>query len=555
MKLDELPPDFWSIISEYLPTRYLCNLRCAGNKKLIKVLSGSVTTFIWTGAAPKRHPLINVVESFSHIRDFVLYPIEGMRNTFGDWGWMSMMHLRRLPSDLRTFIVPWTNIREFHLKCLPKTITRIEVPYLSGKIDVLKADMPPLLTHLKTELFPSADALQPLMHLSYLHVDRMDLTDESVSSLPDSLTTLILPSAVSLTHEGIPQLPRLLSTLRLHSANKIYDYCVPMLPSSLTELDLFSSAITPNSIPSLPTKLRLLLLSTLHFTSSLTDSHLTRLPVILMPTSLVSAELLTERCKDYLPKRLIESSALLPHQIRHLALPYYLRAHDEPSQKLPPIWSVNKMDDSHIPLICRDVEELWLGCAVLDPAFTKDLPPNLTSLSMPLYANLTAESISLLPRTLTLLIAPKSGHSWTDAAIQALPPNLLHLEVIGTELTDDAMALLPRGMKTLALTGCEKISASGVALLPPSLTTLQLPNAALIDDLALKAMPRSLIELDIGFATLITDAGFELLPLATLRRLNVKGASRLTDTSAYLTSTEATVKFPPSIKLNWANRA
>jgi hypothetical protein len=137
------------------------------------------------------------------------------------------------------------------------------------------------------------------------------------------------------------------------------------------------------------------------------------------------------------------------------------------------------------------------------------LPPNLTSLSLPLLTATSTFELSEIPRSVTSLML---GSGSILSSIPNSLPNLTSLIVksLGTHgrLSDGFIPKLPRSLTRFEMNGpC--LFTSDIAQLPPGLTTLRAPMA--MSPEAMLALPRGLRHLAI-----LMQSGFHRPSMASL---------------------------------------
>lgn len=350
-----------------------------------------------------------------------------------------------------------------------------------------------------------------------------------VELLPPQLTTLYLRSNKLFTDDIIAALPRSLTKLELNSNPNLTDACVPHLPKGLVHLILVSSKTTPACLPQMPPNLRYLCVAR-SFVTEIQNADLRFFSPSLTYINLTYATALTSEAVELLPEPLLRAKFRhnLPNTlVIELAL-RHVQACSLPLQKRPkryfdssisgmnfggtplvldfpmtkavfPMWVHSRISDSFIAHLPRTIVEISWERIELGESTCSDLPPGLTSLSLPSTSQFSNASLAALPRTLKRLIIPKC-----------------------TEITDEGLTKLPTGLEVLDLGLNRNITNKGISMLScSSLSELYLGTCDKITDAGIGSLPRSLIVLDLSWAKL-TEASISKLP-PKLVDLNVDG--------------------------------
>lgn len=418
---------------------------------------------------------------------------------------------------------PASRFSDAHVAFLPRQLDRLDAMYPTGMTDIGVASLPPNL------------------HALVLLGDYA-LTDICVPHLPRSLRVLELPDNDNLTDQCVSQLPRTLVVLNLRSA-PLTVLCTDELPP-LLEHAILRIPLGTDGVPCLPRALRTFLSSG---TSDLTDVQIRALPEQLRRLDLQQVHD-THVCGASFPRSLeilrikfrhwpadTEDSFVigLPRGLRELCLPGVCLSESGISA-LPE--ALEELDlrfrhrefcaDALVRRMPRTIKRLTLGWVHLTDECATGLPPSLEELTVAATSHLsrfTDTFAQRLPTTLRKLSLDRSAFA------QARFPSGLQVLILDedTNLRDDFIGLLPRGLRVLQL-DAHRITWACLPDLPRSLHHLNLRCSALPDP-SIRHLPRGLATLILqsDACGLLTDACVPGLP-RTLRTLEINGTRNLT---------------------------
>lgn len=263
----KLPGDILSIITLYLTAFDIGRLWLCCNKQLMINLENSITYFYY--CLPKRYQIDDKV-----------------------YAWPTLIH--RL-SKLQQLIIDPAS------KCITPGLIDVDSDTLFSLFTSTT------LTHvtLRIRTRPEIDTITTFPAQLARFSWSQDITDDSISTLPKGLTSLVLCEYKNtLTDACVAHLPRGLTILNLGGNQNLTDDCIEALPSGLTSLFLdYNNKLTDNCVGSLPQGLiNLLLRLNRHFT----DDCITLLPKKLQYLDLSWNNMLTNACIPSLPKELTQ---------------------------------------------------------------------------------------------------------------------------------------------------------------------------------------------------------------------------------------------------------
>lgn len=357
------------------------------------------------------------------------------------------------------------SVSDFFIATLPRGLETLHISGYTinshavitvGCLDVL----PPDLTSLKmvAPFFNRPEHFAKLPR-SLLHLDLINsqLSGPSVSQLPPSLISLILPDNVSMTKDDLPALPQTLHVLDLSINMNIDKECFALLPRGLKDYQHWRLARTDFQ--------RLISVS----------PQVSQLPPTMTRLKIQHARYWGDAAMEALPRCLLH---LTLHRVK------------------------DGLSNKFTSLLPRSLLSLALFCEESDVQGScfADLPPGLTRLELSCTGKIADEHVALLPRSLATLDLAHA-ETLTDVCIPHLPPGLKKLYLRhNNRLTSQCAPDLPRGLTFLSLSSCTSFSSSNFKELPNSLTHLGLHKVRNIYASDLRSLPDGIRYLDISSA-------------------------------------------------------
>lgn len=246
---------------------------------------------------------------------------------------------------------------------------------------------------------------------------------------------------------------------------------LPHLPPLLTYLELGASKLAQDDLKALPTDLQHLILRKEKGLTQTSDFAF--LPPGLLTVTLLYDETLNVALEP-------ECIRLLPRELQHLTMDATLTLPLASLASLPPNLQTLRLAGTTIVedhqfisfALPRSVTHLELSAIedrLKDEAF-EALPP-LTAFTLNEALNLSHQDVSLLPRTITDL-SLRHAVNIGNRTMGSLPPRLLQLTLIGSNITTSGLERLPRTLTHLD-TGDTQLTLTTTIIeksLPPSLT-------------------------------------------------------------------------------------
>jgi hypothetical protein len=466
--LETCPPEVLNLVTSVLPGSDIMALFLCGAPRLnIRLFNEgvSVLRFDWS------HPRYRIWYPFvMKFRKLDRLDITATYNRFFN---------RFKPSP--TF----TTLTELSLTLAPpideKTARCLDTPVNEGDVPLNMGECFPILEKLVLKGFTLSTEFVEKLPPTLLHLEitmrslgdpRMPyLKTSQIKALPRSLTFLNLQPSMESSAANVEALPQGLKTAILNT--RLKDETIELFPKSLTLLEANTESLSVPAIISIPSFVR-------------------RISVLVSNPADATTW----------------SQEVLPDHVTEIRISGFFNALMFP-QKL----TLLELDSSG---------------NLLNEDF-KNLPPTLKKLHLhKVSPSLSPEVVKTLPklRSLTMTRVENFSDEWIKAG---LPQSLIALDLVPHySWSNESLALLPRGLRSVNLSKLKKLNDVGVALLPPHLTTLNASGSRYITGECFKDLPRGLAHLIIDTGHSVSDEHIAFLPRG-LTYLRIWGAKFLSD--------------------------
>lgn len=471
-------------LQDYLCMRYL-------NKNIQHVLDKHCFTMTWSSYGP----LSEFLSKCTNMTSLVV------NNYIKDMGYiLHKDNVGHLPPNLLSLVIPEGCNLDTHdaIALLPRHLTHLDVGHARLWSNKALANLPRHLTYLKCRIIPDrkktlnlkylpSTLKTLLLHENCSYKSENGLSKEFFEQLPRALTRFSFLTDHKITSEQLKHLPGQLEWLEID--NK---YAFPLhacLPHTLRHLKILNSDhITDEQLSHLPPLLTYLNLNRVR---SITYQGIRQLPSTLISLELIHFDV-SEQYIHLLPRNLthlklcpdqkLTSACLmhLPRTLISLDINYFEWIHVDDLKQLPPHLQelelvMDKLDlDIWMQSLPKSLTNLHIPHLNIKLSTMHHLPSRLVELTIE-SKNVTEAHIALLPPTLKFLVV-SWAESWTDHALSLLPRELIEFELHDglTTFTSDAIANLPRNLRSLHFGCANKLTLACLKHLPRTLTHLQM---------------------------------------------------------------------------------
>lgn len=536
MSLAALPNDFWDAVSTYIDTNGFCSLMLTGDAAIRLRLSRGLKKLIGFRLRFDSQHLGHILA----FQSLLTLHIWSLASCELPKGWVA-----RLPVTLRDLRLPCQKREPGELEHLPRELTALRldgntdlssiISHLPKNLTIFNAayatfnptltpSLPPLLTSLSTSTRLLNDNIGQLSR-EILDLELLSghaLEDCAIALLPPAITRFVAHSVVLMTDDCMAAMPTSLQTLVLSSGLRFTPKVFHQLPPKITQLDLGRHALV-----------------------DMTDKDFLMLPKAINALSLSNNRHLTEAIVESLPLSFLRSPDNLPPKLIPLVVKKYLPnvgSFLRISSWLAPVFN-SAENWLLLPSTVTSIDTHALDDTHLDlsgVSFYSILPAGLRTLWLGNITSTLNADIGALPRALTVLRAPHACHI-TDEAIPLLPPQLQTLELGRSKLTDKCVSLLPRTLEVLLLKASSHITKASFSDLPRRLKALDLSWSKQVDDSSISNLPPLLTDLRLSSAHLLTDACLPHFP-STITNLDLGHSVKLSHAAL-------NAAFPPSKKV------
>lgn len=379
------------------------------------------------------------------------------------------------------------NLRELRLTdtALSWKLKENEQPFVptASELESFIADLPRTLSDLKLHPYPTrGDFISNLPNLTSFKFQWLPHIRNF--DLPPTLTNLTVDSsafAPTLDYDALPNL--------VHLALNISIPHTPMLPSKIKSLKLGVNAFLSPSNP-LPNGLHTLRIG---------SQVIVRDWVTQMPQTLTSLRIDSVLKADHLRQ--------LPQNLKILhfgsAFSARLGLGDEDMKDIPPeITSLTI--EGHTPLthnvwanLPKKIKFLNLPALVASSAFLKLMPASISELRINILEFTFKEGIALMEDDPSHMTLP---NTLAEALLSKLVPSgvIFVKNRASCDINDASAAMLPRSLRSLTVLGSHVgITDEFARRLPPSLRVLRMPNQLTFTSRVVSLIPRSVHSLEL----------------------------------------------------------
>lgn len=338
-----------------------------------------------------------------------------------------------------------------------------------------------------------------------------NLTDACVGVLPAELEELILNDIDGLAGANMEDFPASLKKLDLSGCADLTGEAIKKLPAALENLDLSGCALLTDDAPNhLPEGLKELVLRDC---TSLTNEGVTRLGQRVQGLR----ELDITGCEEITA----EGLGQLPANLEVLVLQDSEELNDAAAARLaartPGLTSLNArgasaLTDAGLRNLPGRLEKLVLsGCTELTDDGVAAMAARLTGLKrLSLdWTRITGACIGHLPRGLED-VAFRECQRFDGTHLRALPPQLRKLDISGCKIKDGHIDQLPGTLENLDLGSNPDITSNAIARIPRGVKRLNLEACENLADGAIQHLPRMLEVVRLGFIPLTQDCVADL---------------------------------------------